>query len=281
MLSTSVYGVRSVARVLSNEANRRRVQYELICPDVSALTGRVLASGCAQKPAGCLVWTDPRACEVLYAIREILMSDMLSVMIIGASGRVGGAACAELQKRHRVITAGRQSGDIRIDITDPDSIERAFVEAGSLDAVIVASGRVQFSPLDRHQPSKLDDSAHAVGIHDKLLGQVNVAYSARDQLNANGSITLTSGISNVEPTPGSISPSLVNGALDAFVTAAALEMPRGIRLNAVSPTVLTNSLEEYGHFFRGMRPVDSSDVGLAYARCVESRIRGWVVRAGW
>lgn len=209
------------------------------------------------------------------------MSDVLSILVIGASGTIGDAACAELRSRHNIIAAGRNSGDIHIDVTDPVSIERAFDEVGSLDAVIVALGHANFSPLAEHRVAALADSIHQLGINDKLMGQVNVAYCARDRLNDNGSITLTSGILNWQPIPGSVSPSLVNGALDAFVTAASMEMPRGIRLNAVSPTVLTESLDKYGAFFRGMKSVPAAEVGLAYSRSVESLVRGQILKVGW
>jgi NAD(P)-dependent dehydrogenase (short-subunit alcohol dehydrogenase family) len=209
------------------------------------------------------------------------MSDALSVLVIGPSGTIGNAACVELEPRHKIIKAGRHSGDIHVDVTDPASIEAAFDTAGPLDAVIVALGQARFAPLSEHKAATLEDSIHRLGIHDKLMGQINVAYCARDRLNDNGSITLTTGLLNWQPVPGSISPSMVNGALDAFVTAAAMEMPRGIRLNAVSPTVLTESLDKYGPFFRGVKSVPAADVGLAYSRCVESLIRGQVLNVGW
>lgn len=209
------------------------------------------------------------------------MSNALSIMVIGASGTIGRAACAELKPRHNIITAGKTSGDIRIDVTDPSSIGKALGDVGRLDAVIVALGKATFAPFAEHHVAPLEESVHRLGIHDKLMGQINVAYWARDNLNENGSITLTSGILNGQPVPGSVSPSLVNGALDAFVRAAALEMPRGIRLNAVSPTVLTEALDKYGPYFRGMKSVPGADVGLAYSRCVESLIRGEILRVGW
>lgn len=209
------------------------------------------------------------------------MARTMRVMVIGASGKVGSAVCGALAPRHEVIRAGRSSGDLHVDIRDVASLREAFRCAGVLDAVVVAVGDATFAPLAEHHAAPLDESVHCVGIQNKLMGQVNVAYCARDALNENGSITLTTGILTQEPVPGSISSSMVNGALEAFVNAASLEMPRGIRLNAVSPTVLQESIEIYADSFRGFNGVSSRDVGLAYSRCVESLIRGRVIRVGW
>lgn len=89
---------------------------------------------------------------------------------------------------------------------------------------------------------------------------------------------LTSGILNEHPVPGSISPSMVNDALEAFVKASAMEMPQGIRINIVSPSVLRESLDKYGPFFCGFKPVAAADVALGYSRSVESLVNGQVLK---
>lgn len=207
------------------------------------------------------------------------MSDRrLKVLIIGASGTIGAAVKEHLSERHDIITAGTKSGDINLDITDLASIKRAFEELSPLDAVIMTLGKATFAPLSELEPAKLGESKHLLGIENKLMGQVNVAQVARDHLTDGGSITLTTGILNEHPVPGSVSPSMVNGALDAFVKAAAMEMPRGIRINSVSPSVLRQSLGKYGPFFRGFKPVEAEDVALAYSRSVESLVTGQVLK---
>lgn len=207
------------------------------------------------------------------------MSDKrLKILIIGASGTVGTAAKNLLEERHEVITAGTKSGDIKIDITDPASIKSAFEQLAPLDAVITTLGKATFAPLGDIEVAAPQDSKHWLGIENKLMGQINVAQCARDYLVDGGSITLTSGILNEHPVPGSVSPSMINGALDAFVKASAMEMPRGIRINIVSPTVLRESLGKYGPFFRGVKPVPAEDVALAYNRSVESFVNGQVLK---
>ncbi|GGY11075.1 short chain dehydrogenase [Litchfieldella qijiaojingensis] len=205
-------------------------------------------------------------------------SKRLKILIIGASGTIGSAVKDNLSERHDVITAGTKSGDVNVDITDPASIKQVFEQLGPLDAVITTLGKATFAPFEELQAAPLEESQHLLGIKDKLMGQVNVAQYARDYLVDGGSITLTSGILNEHPVPGSVSPSMINGALEAFVKAAAMEMPRGIRINIVSPSVLKESLGKYGPFFRGFKPVVAEDVALAYSRSVESLVTGQVLK---
>ena len=62
---------------------------------------------------------------------------------------------------------------------------------------------------------------------------------------------------------------LVNGAIDSFVRAAAIELPRGLRINAISPGVLVESLPSYGPYFRGHEAVPGKRVANAYVKSVE------------
>ena len=166
----------------------------------------------------------------------------LRILVIGASGVLGRAIVAELSPRHDIVSAGSKSGDVRIDIADPASIEAGLKAAGSLDAVACAAGAVNFHPLSAIKPAPLAQSSYGLGLADKLMGQVNLALCARDHLRDGGSITLIAGVLADIPIAAGSSASMVNGALESFVMAAAIEMPRGIRINAVSPTVFEESM---------------------------------------
>jgi NAD(P)-dependent dehydrogenase (short-subunit alcohol dehydrogenase family) len=202
----------------------------------------------------------------------------LRILIVGAAGTLGRAIAAELGKRHDLVTAGRSSGDVRLDMTDAGSIVAALGKAGRLDAVICAAGHVTFAPLAEFKAAPLGDSKHTAGITDKLMGQVNLALAARDVLRDGGSVTLTTGILSEQPIARGSSASLVNGALEAFVRAAAIELPRGLRINAVSPTVLVESMGSYAPFFRGFEPAPASRAALAFARSVEGLQTGQVYK---
>jgi nucleoside-diphosphate-sugar epimerase len=47
----------------------------------------------------------------------------MKIIVIGAEGDIGKAACAELSKRHEVIKVGRSSGDIQTDMSDRSSVD--------------------------------------------------------------------------------------------------------------------------------------------------------------
>ena len=93
-----------------------------------------------------------------------------------------------------------------------------------------------------------------------------------------GSVTLTSGILSEQPIRYGASASLVNGGLESFVRAAAIELPRGIRINVVSPNVLAEAMPAYAPYFRGFDAVPGAKVALAYSRSVEGAQTGQVYK---
>jgi len=195
------------------------------------------------------------------------------VLLVGASGTLGRAVADELSARHDLLSAGRNSGELRLDLTDSDSIRAALAQAGPLDAVVCAAGNVHFAPL-----LQIGAAGWQVGLNDKLMGQVNLSLLAAEYLREGGSITLTGGVLADQPIRQGASASLVNGALEAFVRAAAIELPRGLRINLVSPTVLVEAMPAYAPYFRGFEPVPAARAALAYARSVEGAETGKVYR---
>jgi NAD(P)-dependent dehydrogenase (short-subunit alcohol dehydrogenase family) len=200
------------------------------------------------------------------------------ILVIGASGVLGRAVVAELSPRHDIVSAGSKSGDIRIDIAEASSIVAGLKAAGPLDAVVCAAGAVNYPTLDTVTPAALAGSAYGLGLTNKLMGQVNLALAARDVLREGGSITLIAGVLADAPIVAGSSASMVNGALQSFVIAAAIELPRGIRINVVSPTVFEESMADYGPFFRGFDPVPVARAARAFARSVEGRQTGQVYK---
>jgi NAD(P)-dependent dehydrogenase (short-subunit alcohol dehydrogenase family) len=206
------------------------------------------------------------------------MSQRLRILLIGASGVLGRAVAAELSPRHDIVTAGSKSGDLRIDIADPGSIEAGLDAAGPLDAVACAAGAVNFTALSTIKPARIEQSTYGLGLANKLMGQVNLALAARDRLRDGGSITLIAGVTSQTPIATGSSASMVNGAIEAFVMAAAIELPRGLRINAVSPTVFEESMGDYGPFFRGFDPVPVARAARAFSRSVEGLETGKTYR---
>jgi NAD(P)-dependent dehydrogenase (short-subunit alcohol dehydrogenase family) len=205
----------------------------------------------------------------------------LRVLLVGASGTLGRAVEAALSPRHDIVGAGSQSGTVRIDIADPASITRGLAEVGPIDAVCCTAGKVNFPPLATVEPAPLDQSVYGLGLANKLMGQVNLALAARSTLRDHGSITLISGLLSETPIAGGSSAAMVNAALEGFVRSAACELPRGLRINLVSPTVFEESMGAYGPFFRGFKPVPVAEAALAFSRSVEGIQTGQIFRAGF
>lgn len=197
----------------------------------------------------------------------------MKILMVGASGTIGKAIVKELGARHEIVSAGRNSGDVTLDITDPKSIAAAFKKAGKVDAVVSAAGSVKFAPM-----AQLDAAGYEFGLKDKLMGQVNLVLVGRDHVADGGSFTLTSGVLDSDPIVAGSAASMVNGALNSFGVAAAIELPRRLRINVVSPGVVTESMPSFGPFFRGFKPVPAARVALAYSKSVEGAQTGQVYR---
>ncbi len=196
----------------------------------------------------------------------------MKVIVIGASGDIGKTICAELSGRHDIIRVGRNGGDILADISDRASLDAMYARTGKVDAVVSAVGSVHFGPL-----VAFTEETFMLGLKHKVMGQINVMLAGLDHVNDGGSFTLTSGVLNRDPIRMGAGAAAANGALDGFVVGAAIEMPRGMRVNVVSPGMLDASLERYGSWFPGHVPVSSNRVGLAYAKSVEGAITGKVI----
>lgn len=197
----------------------------------------------------------------------------MKIIVIGASGTIGKAVVEQLGARHDVITAGRNSGQYQVRIEDPADVAALFAHTGPVDGVVVAAGDLHFGPLADMTPEQF-----RLGLDSKLMGQVHVALAAQHCLNDGGSITLTGGIVGHQPIRHGANASTVNRALEGFVVGAAIELPRAQRINLVDPTVLTESLPQYGAYFHGFESADARRVALAYSRSVEGAQTGQVYR---
>lgn len=193
----------------------------------------------------------------------------MRVLLIGASGTIGSAVRKELEVRHEVISAGRNGADVTVDITSIDSIEAMYQTVGKVDAVISATGSTYFGSLLELTPEN-----NEISIQGKLKGQINLVLLGLHHVHDQGSFTLTTGIIMDDPIVGGASSAMAGGAIRAFVHAAAIEMPRGIRINNVSPTVLKEAMQTYGDYFPGYEPVPASRVARAYRKSIEGAQTG-------
>jgi NAD(P)-dependent dehydrogenase (short-subunit alcohol dehydrogenase family) len=194
----------------------------------------------------------------------------MRIIVIGATGTIGRQVTKLLGAGHDIVKVAFRSGDFRVDLSSKTSIENLFQDVGPFDAVVCAAGLVRFGSLD-----ELGDEDYALGLTSKLMGQVNLVRVGRWHINENGSFTLTSGLLSREPMPGSSSISMVNAGVEAFVRAAALEMERGIRVNAVSPIWVKETMEAMGMDSSSGMPAEK--VARAYQESVEGHRNGEVL----
>ncbi len=191
----------------------------------------------------------------------------MKIVVVGAAGTIGAAVTAALEaKKHHVIRASRKLAP-NIDISDPQSIRRFFVEVKDLDAVVSCAGDARFAPLD-----KLTDEDFLYSAHNKLMGQVNLVRAALPVIRDKGSITVTSGVLAKRPMIGSGAVSMVNAGLEGFTRAAALEATRDVRVNVVSPGWVKETMVKFG-----MDPTPGKaviDVARAYVEAVEGSMSG-------
>lgn len=195
----------------------------------------------------------------------------MRILVIGAHGTIGREIVKALSPEHEVLGASRSGSEIEVDITDPASIRAMYERIGTVDAVISAAGSGAWKPL-----AELDDADFARSLGYKLMGQVNVVRYGLAHVRDGGSITTTSGVLSQSPMTGSAAISLVNAGLEGFTRAAALEAPRGIRVNVVSPPWVTETLIEMGSSdLSHGKP--AATVAQAYVRSVTGSETGQVI----
>ena len=196
----------------------------------------------------------------------------MKIIIVGATGTMGKHLASTFENDHEIIRVGSKSGDIQADITSPESIENLFRQAGSFDALISTAGPSYVGPW-----KTMTDKEFRRGIDGKLMGQVNLVLIGQNYINPKGSFTLITGALTHEPVLNFANASVANGAVEAFVRAAAIELKNGVRINAVSPTVLENS-PQYFPFFHGDIPVTMKQLEYGFRKSVFGANTGQVIK---
>jgi NAD(P)-dependent dehydrogenase (short-subunit alcohol dehydrogenase family) len=194
----------------------------------------------------------------------------MRILIVGATGTIGQAVVAALRPRNELVLASRSKSAERVDLADASSIRALFERVGRTDAVVSVAGEAAYKPL-----AQLSDEDFAFSVGSKLMGQINLVRLGAASVADGGSFTLTSGVLATRPTPGGAAISVVNAGVDAFARAAALELPRGIRINSVSPPWVSETLIAMGRDPSGGLP--AADVARSYAESVEGKQTGAVI----
>jgi NAD(P)-dependent dehydrogenase (short-subunit alcohol dehydrogenase family) len=195
----------------------------------------------------------------------------MKIVVVGYEGTIGRAVVRALSPRHEIVGVSRHSRP-PVDLDEPATVTGLFQALSGVDAVVCCAGSAAFKPL-----AELTDADFALSLRSKLMGQVNLIRRALSAVKDGGSVTVTSGILAGQPMPGSAAVSLVNAALEGFVRAAALAAPRGVRVNAVSPPWVAETLELLKRNPKEGLP--AADVAKAYVAAVEGKSQGAILEA--
>lgn len=191
---------------------------------------------------------------------------------MGATGTIGSAVAHALEEAgHAVVRVGHSSGDHRVDLADPASVAALYHATGAVDAVVSTAGIARFGPF-----AELTDADYAFSLGHKLMGNVNLIRAGMGKVSEGGSFTITSGNLTHEPMPGGAVASMVGGALESYVKAAALELEGRYRVNAVSPGWVKETMQGLG--MDSSTGIAAAELAGSYVDVVEGSQTGVIVR---
>ena len=195
----------------------------------------------------------------------------MKFLVVGSTGLIGSYVAKTLSKHGTVVGVSRTT-QISVDVKDPASIKAMYEKVGKVDAVASCIGKVAFKPV-----TELTYEDYLMGLKDKALGQVELVRAGINYLNDNGSFTLMTGVLARDPIPSGSVAALANGAIESFTLAAAIELPRGLRINTVSPNVLVEATS-YHPSFPGYHQVSAQSVADAYVKSILGKQTGQIYK---
>jgi NAD(P)-dependent dehydrogenase (short-subunit alcohol dehydrogenase family) len=195
----------------------------------------------------------------------------MKFLVVGSTGLIGSYVAKTLSKHGTVVGVSRTT-QISVDVKDPASIKAMYEKVGKVDAVASCIGKVAFKPV-----AELTYEDYLMGLKDKALGQVELVRAGIDFLNDGGSFTLMTGVLARDPIPAGSVAALANGAIESFTLAAAIDLPRGLRINTVSPNVLVEATS-YHASFPGFHQVTAQSVADAYVKSILGKQTGQIYK---
>jgi NAD(P)-dependent dehydrogenase (short-subunit alcohol dehydrogenase family) len=195
----------------------------------------------------------------------------MKFLVVGSTGLIGSYVAKTLSKYGTVIGVSRTT-QISVDVKDPASIAAMYEKVGNVDAVASCIGKVVFKPV-----GEISFDEYLISFKDKALGQVELVRAGINYLNDNGSFTLMTGVLARDPIPSGSAAALANGAVESFTLAAAIDLPRGLRINTVSPNVLVEATS-YHPSFPGYHQVSAQSVADAYVKSILGKQTGQIYK---
>lgn len=196
----------------------------------------------------------------------------MKILAIGANGVIGKAVVEHLAEKHEVIAVGHSQGELRVDIENKESILAMYQLVGKVDAIVSMAGNGQMGSIE-----EMPDSGYHQVLNNKLMGQVNLVRIGLDYLNQGGSITLTSGEAANHPMPNTAAIAMGVAGVNAFVATAALELKDDKRINAVSPSMVKETMEQWG--IDSSSGIAARDVATYYHASITNQDTGNVLSA--
>uniref|UniRef100_A0A7S4SA41 Short chain dehydrogenase n=1 Tax=Ditylum brightwellii TaxID=49249 RepID=A0A7S4SA41_9STRA len=192
----------------------------------------------------------------------------MKVLLLGGSGTIGKGIYRLLSPKHELILAGRNGPDVKVDYADPQSVRDMFEKVGKFDALVAAVGNDAL--FKRYED--LTDDDYEYGFRRKFMAQINLVRIGMEYANDSASFTLTTGFRSDYPHPAGAAVGPFNAALDSFVLTVGPTLPRGIRLNVVSPATVVPEGED------GLGLVTPDQTAEGYAQSIEGTMNGKVIR---
>lgn len=165
---------------------------------------------------------------------------MKKVLLIGATGLLGSNIAKVLEGKAKILASSRK-GEYSVDISQVESLKTLFKKVGYVDGIICTAGRANFVPW-----GKATDEDWHFAIENKMMGQINIIRYGEPIVNDGGAIILTTGVLAQHPIPASGILSTVNSAVEAAIRSASLETSGRIRINAVSPGWIYETMKAMG-----------------------------------
>lgn len=191
----------------------------------------------------------------------------MKIIVLGASGKIGREIVRALSPKHEIVQAGRE-GAVQVDYTNTQSVRDLFEQVGEFDALVAAVGGDSVFKVYED----LTDEDFAYGFQRKFLAQVNLIRIGTPYARDGASFTLSSGFLSDYPNPASAATGPFNAAIDAFARTVGPLLPRGIRLNVVSPAPVVLPQQA------GRGVVTAEQAASGYIQSIEGRMNGETLR---
>jgi NAD(P)-dependent dehydrogenase (short-subunit alcohol dehydrogenase family) len=195
----------------------------------------------------------------------------MKFLVVGSTGLIGSYVAKALSKHGQVIGVSRTT-QIKVDVKNAVSIAAMYEQVGKIDAVASCIGKVIYKPI-----TELTYDEYLLGLTDKAMGQVELVRAGINYLSDGGCFTLMTGILARDPIASATVAALANGAIESFTLAAAIDLPRGIRINTVSPSVLVEATS-YHPSFPGYHQVKAVAVADAYVKSIMGKQSGQIYK---